>query len=90
MAAAGHEFTKKVDAGHGFHYLASRRVRFGPGWFLYPGEAPLRGDSVEWIEVGYPAAEVDIFGLRMHWLIWFLVLSMMAAFLLKGRFGVTI
>jgi len=66
------------------------RVRLSPEWLLYLGEAPLDGDTVEWIEIGYPPGEVSIFGLRMHWLIWFLVISMAAALLLKGKFRVTV
>ncbi|MCD6302289.1 MAG: hypothetical protein J7M15_02050 [Anaerolineae bacterium] len=90
LLVAGREFRKRVAAGGGFRYLARRRVRLSPEWLLYLGEAPLDGDAVEWIEIGYPPGEVSIFGLRMHWLIWFLVISMAAALLLKGKFRVTV
>jgi len=65
---------------------------------LYPGEAPLPTESpVRSIEVAYPERVLDLFGYSLHavagipaWMIIYFVLSMIFAFALKGRFGVTI
>lgn len=82
--------TKKVNAGGGARFLSSRRVRSLTSLLLYPGELPFDADEIEWIELEYPSAGVSMLGLETHWLVWFLVLSMATAFLLKGRFRVTV
>lgn len=67
--------------------------RLAPGFFdelLYPAEAPLDADlSVRAIEVTYPERAIDVFGVRLHWLVVFFVLSLVFAFGLRSRFGVT-
>jgi hypothetical protein len=40
--------------------------------------------------VTYPAADVDVFGFRLNWMIPFFGLSLVFAFALKGVFKVTI
>jgi uncharacterized membrane protein (DUF106 family) len=42
------------------------------------------------VEVRYPGSEIDAFGLQLHWLVWFLLISIVAAYALKGVFGVTV
>ena len=84
------EAEKRFAAGDGALYLVNRRVSSLPSWFLYPGEMPISEDGFEWIEVSYPPAEVSYFGLKAHWLLWFVLFSMAIAFLLKDRFGVTV
>jgi hypothetical protein len=55
-----------------------------------PGENRLRADFAEWIDVSYPEVSMSLFGFRLNWLVWFLVVSMAAALFLKKRFGVVI
>ena len=58
---------------------------------LYPAEPPLAKDGpIKSIAVGYPEAEVSLFGFEMHWMIWFFVLSIAFGFALRNRMGVTI
>jgi uncharacterized membrane protein (DUF106 family) len=58
---------------------------------LYPGEAPLPAETpVRSVEVLYPAARLAAFGLAVHWLIAYLVLSIVFGFALKGVFKVEI
>lgn len=58
---------------------------------LYPAESPLPADGpVESIELRYPEAEVNLLGLHMHWVIAFLILTVIAALLLRKPLGVTI
>ena len=86
----GAEWAKTVASGKGSPYLSSRRVR---SWFdtlWNPGEDRLRGPHVEWIEVRYPAAAIEIAGVEIHWVIWFLVISVLSAYLLKGYFNVAV
>jgi len=82
--------TKSVRAGGGVSYLSSRRVGSLLSLLLYPGELPLSAEGIDWIELEYPAAGTSIFGFTTHWLVWFAIFSMGPAFLLKGKFGVTV
>jgi len=90
IAVDGEAAEKEFSAGGSAHYLVNRRVASLPSWFLYPGEFPIGKDGFEWIEVRYPPAEISYFGLKAHWLVWFILYSMVIAFLLKDRFGVTV
>jgi len=82
--------TKSVVAGGECRFVSSRRVHLLPALLLYPGERPLPEAGVDWIEVDYPAAYVRLFGFEAHWLVWFILISMASAFLLKGKFRVTV
>ena len=56
-----------------------------------PGEAAISETSpVKMIEIGYPARRMAIFGWRLHWLIVYLVLSVIFGFALKGLFKVEV
>jgi hypothetical protein len=65
-------------------------VRSGWEALLSPGEGRIHTDFAEWIEIQYPDASLPVFGFRVHWLAWFLAVSLAAALLLKKRFGVVI
>jgi hypothetical protein len=45
---------------------------------------------VDWIDVRYPAAEMKIFSIRLHWVLWFTIFSMMFAIIFRKRFGVVV
>ena len=58
---------------------------------IYPAEPPLPGDSpFHSISLTYPDRSIALFNLGLHWLIVFFVLSIVFAFMLRGRFDVTI
>lgn len=58
---------------------------------LNPGERPLPSSStLRSIEVVYPARRLSLFGLRLHWLIAYFVLSVAFGFVLKKKLGVEI
>jgi hypothetical protein len=86
----GQEVAKWMEAGDRQRYVTGRRVRSGWETLLSPGESRMRSDFAEWIEIRYPAADLRIFGLHVNWLAWFVIVSMVAALLLKKRFGVVI
>jgi hypothetical protein len=65
------------------------RVRGFLDELLYPAEPPLAQGQFEQVAVTYPEANVDVFGLEIHWMIVYFVLSMAFAFLLRGPFKVT-
>jgi len=79
---------KSIEAGAAPRYLTSRRASALADFFWEPGESRLAQGPVDWMEVAYPAAGVAGLGLELHWLWWFLILSMASALLLKGWFKV--
>ncbi|HEY7390903.1 MAG TPA: hypothetical protein VH640_20470 [Bryobacteraceae bacterium] len=86
----GQRFTKKIEAGGGQRFIAERRVRSVWEAFWHPDEPRLPAGKIEWVEVAYPAASMAIFGMRINWLVWFVVVSMLAALVFRKRFGVTL
>jgi uncharacterized membrane protein (DUF106 family) len=86
----GTQFEKSITAGTGWHYLSLRRVRSAWEALWNPGENRLDAANVEWVEASYPAATIDFAGFEWHWIIWFLLISIVSAYLLKGYFGVVI
>lgn len=57
---------------------------------LYPAEAPLDAAShVEWIQVTYPERSIAVLGFGLNWIVAFFVLSLVFAYALRRRFGVT-
>lgn len=69
-------------------------VRVGSGLLdelIYPAEAPLPADAaIDKIELAYPDRDIAYFGFATHWMVWFFALSMVFAFALRNRLGVTI
>jgi hypothetical protein len=60
------------------------------GQIAYPAESPLPAEGpIERIEVAYPEADVSLLGWRTHWLIAFVLLTIVFAFALRGPLGVT-
>jgi uncharacterized membrane protein (DUF106 family) len=66
------------------------RVRGFVNELLYPAEDPLPRGAFESIAVTYPEADVHVFGIELHWMIVYFVLSIAFAFLLRRTFKVTI
>jgi hypothetical protein len=86
----GASVEKDIEAGTGPRFVAGRKVSSLWDAVWHPDEAPIAAPNVEWVEVRYPSATVEWLGIRLHWLIWFVVISMLSALLLKKRFHVTL
>jgi hypothetical protein len=57
--------------------------------FIYPAEKLLQPrTALRSIHVAYPARSINFLGLRTHWLVYYLALTMIIALALKHRFGV--
>lgn len=84
----GQTIEKKIEAGNGLRLVPGMRVNSLLGSVVHPDEPRIQSPSVGWIDVRYPDGSVAIFGIELHWLIWFTIISMLAALLLKKRFGV--
>jgi len=86
-----YEKTVIVD-GRKLQKVSPLRVKRGI-WdeLLYPGEKPLPGDGqIRTIEVVHSGKRLSLFGLRLHWLVAYLLLSIVFGFALKKPFGVEI
>ncbi len=83
--------TKRVVSGEGASYVSARR---SASWWrrllLDPGETRPEVASIGGLELEYPSRQMGPPGWETHWAIWFLGVSILAAFLLKGRFGVVL
>ena len=86
----GRSWTKSIDAGPGLRYVSHRRESSTWNQFAAPGEPLLDVQDIDAVEVRYPAAEIDAFGFQLHWLVWFLLISIVTAYALKGVFGVAV
>jgi hypothetical protein len=57
--------------------------------FIYPAEKPLEpGTPLRSVSIEYPARRISFLGFRTHWLVYYLVLTMVIALALKNTFGV--
>lgn len=90
-ATAVNAAQKSLDVGSGLHILADRRVSSIWDWLIDPGEKLLpRNNAFRWIEVQYPDAEVNLFGIGIPWIVWFILVSWITVFALRKPFGVII
>jgi len=85
----GDSISKSISAGSGLHHLSKRRASSFPDLLWYFSELPIRSRWIDWIEVEYPAEEIDVAGVTVHWAICFVVISMATAFFLRRRFRVS-
>ena len=83
--------TKTVQVSDRVVRRSPFKVRGFLNELIYPAEPALSGDgAIQSITVTYPDATVDAFGIELHWMIWYFVLAIVFAFLLRGPFGVTL
>jgi uncharacterized membrane protein (DUF106 family) len=92
VGMGGQTFSKTVRVSRAV--LRSSPVRPDRGFFdqlIYPAETPLpKSSPIESITLSYPDSDMDVFGVRLHWMVVFFILSIVFAFALRNRFGVTI
>ena len=89
----GRTIEKSVTVGGRSLTKVSALASRGSIWkqILYPGERVLAsGTPVRSIEILYPAKSLSVFGLRVHWLVAYLILSIVFGFAFKGVFKVEI
>lgn len=84
----GEPVGKSITARTGLHRLSTRRVSGLPELLWYWSETPIRSGSIDWIDVEYPAAEIEVAGVTVHWAVYFAVLSMVTALVLRRRLRV--
>ena len=85
------DVTKQAVAGERQRYVSATRSN---SWWerllLAPGEGRFDPVRVGAVSIAYPAREVGIGALETHWVVWFLAISILSAFLLKGFFGIVL
>lgn len=81
---------KAVVAGAGPRYVSDRRASGIGGTLWHPGESSFSSPTVDWIEIRYPSAGVRWLGLELNWILWFLIISMLAAIAARRRLGVSL
>jgi hypothetical protein len=88
----GKEYSKTAQVSRQVRRRSPERLE--PGFLnelLYPAEDPLPGESpIASIALGYPEDSVSLLGWHVQWMIAFFVLSVVFAFALRGRMGVTL
>lgn len=88
--AFGEKYSKRLVIGD--YKLSLSDVKYdvsGWGHFLYPSET-LFGESaaIKSLSINYPGKLIDFLGIRMHWLIWNLIIVVILILVFKDRFGV--
>ncbi len=80
-----------IISGNTFSRKSPMRTRGFVKEILYPGEKPLPGElPLRSFEILYPPASLMLFGLAVHWIIAYFVLSIAFGFAFKGVFRVEI
>lgn len=93
ITADGQEYTKSFSVGQNkLNRLSPLRTRKNFFRELFnPAESPLpKSSPIEFIEITYPSKKMNLFGLRIHWIIAYLALTFIIGFSLKGFFKIEI
>jgi hypothetical protein len=84
-------FSQKVYSGERAEIIPSRRVKHWLSALLYPGEAVLDPASpVAELIIEYPAMRYSFLGVGFHWLVVFLIVSIVAGLVASRVFRVEI
>lgn len=88
----GDTLRKTVNRAVRGSFLSPKREKFAFFDYLFcPTENPIpAGKIISSVEIQYPPQKMRVFGFRVHWLVVFFVVSLIAAFALKGVFRVEI
>ncbi|MBN1826585.1 MAG: hypothetical protein JW958_09975 [Candidatus Eisenbacteria bacterium] len=88
----GETAMKRVIAGGGLIKLAQGRYVDGAlALWTHPAEPPLPKDArIRSIEIAYPERNMALWGVNLHWLLVFFVVSVVFGFAIKGWVGVEV
>lgn len=92
LVTPGESIEKEIVVGAGWGAISTRRTGRN-AWdnLLYPGESPItRESAVQSITVRHPDLDLSILGWRAHWLVVFIVASILAGYAFRNRLGVQI
>jgi len=86
----GQDISKRIEAGAHPRFVPGKSVHSTLAALWDPSAPRIANGAVEWIDIDYPEARVDAFGVGLNWLVWFFGISILAALALRKRFGVVI
>jgi uncharacterized membrane protein (DUF106 family) len=86
----GQSIAKRIEAGPRQRFVPGKSVSSSLQALWTPDEKQITSGKVQWINIRYPDASLPVFGVHWNWLVWFFVVSLVVALLLKKRFGVVI
>jgi len=86
----GEQVQKKLRVGDAWGSVSTLRSGNFLDLLFYPGEAPIRSETVESIEITHPTLDLDLFGWSVNWLVFFIVLSIVTGFAFRRVLGVEI
>ena len=82
-------FEKQIQGGENWGPISPLRSIHLTDVLLYHGEEPLPASAqISSLELAYPPLSIQLFGWEVHWLVFFFLASMAAAFAFKGPMGV--
>lgn len=85
------KISKSALVADGLAYVsAARAASWWQRLLLAPGESGFESESVRSVEIDYPPRQIGVAGWDTHWVIWFLIISLLSAYLLKGFLGVAL
>ncbi|ANM29805.1 hypothetical protein ABI59_09775 [Acidobacteria bacterium Mor1] len=93
VKAGGDQVDKQLVAGGSWASINVKRCQtcVSDTFLFNPGEPPIEaGNRIQMVEVKHPSFSNEWMGIDWHWLILFLVFSLVAGFGLKGVLGVEI
>ncbi len=64
-------------------------VEARPGLHFLPERTRLPNGPFEWVDVPYPRGDVSLAGFAANWVVWFCIISMVSALVVRGRLRVT-
>jgi uncharacterized membrane protein (DUF106 family) len=88
LVLQGRSVEKSISSGVSPRFVSERRVSGLWPALWNPAEPQIVQGGIDWIEVRYPPAKIGFGTIHLHWLVWFLLISMCSAFLLRKRLGV--
>ena len=86
----GRSIWQSIQAGGPQRYVPGTKLASLWGSVFSPSDGRIHADFAESVEIGYPPADLRLFGFRVNWLMWFFAVSTLSALLFKKRFGVVI
>lgn len=86
----GATVSKNLVIGENLPALSNKKMAASSlGHFIYPAEKLLAPPtSLKYIYIQYPSRSISFLGFHAHWLVYYLVLTMIIALALKNKFGV--
>ncbi len=85
----GEKVEKTIVIGEKGKLFSPKKLKAdNPETLLYPEDKPLYSSSIEEISIITREGEINFLGIKLHWLIYYLILTIIIVLALKDKFGV--